>query len=255
MFSSFWRRPTVALIAILAVLLPISLIGIQSTASASNAQPVKLMYYSQTHNPTCRSAFGGQKLCITASPTGLTFKWTGYTFNIKPGCKVGCLWSEGIDINGPDISFSKTYLVEWAGATYTKFVPLKRPDDYYGSASIANPCCFGAVAVSYRLIVPQVGNSNLAIRTTSPTLPGGKLGQRYLFRFYASGGKPPYRWIRIVSRTSNLPKGLVFYTTGPKAGTITGIPRQTGWFNVPVIVRDKVGHSAYMYLSWLTITS
>jgi hypothetical protein len=32
MFSSFWRRPTVALILVLAVLIPVSLIGIQSNS-------------------------------------------------------------------------------------------------------------------------------------------------------------------------------------------------------------------------------
>jgi hypothetical protein len=252
MFSSFWRRPTVALILVLAALIPVSLIGVQPIAS--NAQPAKSLGVSQTHNPTCHSAFAGQRLCITASPTGLTFKWTGYTFNIRPGCKVGCLWSEGVGIFGPDIGYSKTFTVGWAGATYTKFVPLKRPEEYYGAASIANPCCFDAVAVSYRLIVPQVGTSNLAIRTKSSTLPRGKLGQRYLFRFYANSGKPPYSWIQVVGRISYLPKGLYFISTGRKAGTITGIPRQTGGFNVPVIVRDKAGHSAYMY-SMLTITS
>jgi hypothetical protein len=39
MFSPFWRWPTVALILVLAALIPVSLIGIQSTAS--NAQPAK----------------------------------------------------------------------------------------------------------------------------------------------------------------------------------------------------------------------
>jgi len=244
MFSSFWRRPTVALILVLAVLIPVSLIGVQPTTS--NAQPTKSKGVSQTHNPTCQSAYDGQRLCITASPTGLTFKWTGYTFNIKPGCKVGCLWTEGINIIGPDIGYVKITGAEWAGATYTKFVPLKKPEDYYGSASMANPCCFDAVAVSYRLVVPQVGNSNLTIKPVQ--MPDGKLGQRYLFRFTASGGKPPYRWILIVSRTDYLPKGLYLIRTGPEAGTITGIPRQAWrWpFNVTLIVRDKVGHSAFM---------
>jgi hypothetical protein len=231
------------------VLIPVSLIGIQPTASY--AQPG----YPQTHNPTCRTAFGGQRLCITASPTGLTFKWTGYKFNIKPGCEVGCLWSEGIFISGSDIGYINSTGVEWAGATYTKFIPLKRPEDYSGSVSISNPCCFDAVAVNFNLVVPQVGDSNLAVRTTSSALPSGKLGQVYLFRFHASGGISPYRWIPVTDGIHYLPKGLYFHTTGPEAGTITGIPRQTGWFYISVIVRDKVGHSAYMYMSPLLITS
>ena len=175
MFSSFWRRPTVALTLVLATLIPVSMIGIQPTTSY--AQSAKSMGYSQTHNPTCKTAFGGQRLCITATPTGLRFRWTGYKFNIKPGCRVGCLWGEGIDINGPDIGYLNTTGAEWTGANHTKFIPLNRPEEYYGSASISNPCCFDDVAVSYRLIVPQVGNSNLAIRTTSSTMPDGKLAK------------------------------------------------------------------------------
>jgi hypothetical protein len=164
--------------------------------------------------------------------------------------------SAGVAISGPDIGFSKTFNVEWTGATYTRFVPLKKPDEYNGDASMCNPCNFGAVGgVSYNLVVPQVGDSNLAVRTTSSALPSGKLGQRYLFRFHASGGISPYRWIPVTDGIHYLPKGLYFHTTGPEAGTITGIPRQTGWFYISVIVRDKVGHSAYMYMSPLLITS
>jgi hypothetical protein len=252
MFSSFWRRPTVALTLVLAILIPVSLIGIQS--ATYGAQPKGSWSGPTTPNPTCKSAFSGQKLCITATPTGLKFKWTGYTFNAKkPGCKVDCLWSEGVSIFGDDIRYSRIFSVEWSGATYTKFVPLKTPEEYNGSASIGNPGSFYGVSVNFRLVVPQVGTSNLAIKFV--TMPGGKLGQKFLYRFTVTGGKPPYRWIRIVSKICQLPKGLDFYTTGPKAGTISGIPLQTGYFNVPVIVRDKVGHSAYMLTNWLIVTS
>jgi hypothetical protein len=54
---------------------------------------------------------------------------------------------------------------------------------------------------------------------------------------------------------SGLPKGLYIIRTGPEAGTITGIPQVTGSFWAPVIVRDKVGHSAFTLLNKLQVTS
>ena len=95
--------------------------------------------------------------------------------------------------------------------------------------------------------------SNLTI--TSNSLPAARVGVRYLFRFTARGGKPPYSWMVETCQFSGLPKGLYFIRTGPNAGTITGIPRVTGSFWVPVIVRDKVGHSAFTILNKLQVTS
>ena len=74
MFSSFWRRPTVALILVLTMLIPVSLIGVQPTAS--NAQPAKSLEGPDTPNPTIGKAFG-EKVVITATPYGLTSSFPG----------------------------------------------------------------------------------------------------------------------------------------------------------------------------------
>jgi hypothetical protein len=243
MFSSFWRRPTVALIAILAVLLPISLIGIQSTASASNAQPAKSLEGRDTPNPTIGKAFG-EKVVITATQYGLDFKFSGYTQGGR---------NTLISIEGQFCGVYREIPLSWKGTTYNHFVRLSKADNFYGQVPLNNPNSGWGVTITYRLVVPQVGTSNLTI--TSNLLPAARVGVRYLFRFTARGGKPPYRWMLISGRFSGLPKGLYFIRTGSEAGTITGIPQVTGSFSVPVIVRDKVGHSAFTLLNQLQVTA
>jgi len=241
MFSSFWRRPTVALTMVLAILIPVSLIGVQPTAS--NAQPAKSLEGPDTPNPTIGKAFG-EKVVITAMPGGLDFKFSGNPQGLR---------NANISVESPICGRDKDIQLIWKGPTYNYFLRLNRPDNYIGQVPLPNPNGGWGAEISYRLVVPQVGTSNLTI--TSNSLPAARVGVRYLFRFTARGGKPPYSWMVETCQFSGLPKGLYFIRTGPNAGTITGIPRVTGSFWVPVIVRDKVGHSAFTILNKLQVTS
>ena len=240
MFSSFWRRPTVALTMVLAILIPVSLIGVQTVAFGTQRTPTE--YPVKSHNPTCMSAFG-DTVCITATPNGLRFKWTGETYYAGAKyCPIGC-GDEDYLVQGPWTHVAIVNEVKWEGSSsHTVFVRLKKPDDYQGFATLIDPAGGYGTALDYTLIVPQVGNSNLAITTTS--LPTAKLGVKYLARLHARGGKPPYSWTSVLS----LPAGLTLIRTGPKAGTIIGILRQIGDGIKPIIVNDKIGHAAYQQL-------
>jgi len=242
MFSSFWRRPTVALTLVLSTLIPVTMIGIQSTASASNVQPAKSLEGPDTPNPTIGRAFG-EKVVITATPSGLDFKFSGYTQGVR---------SSLISIQGQFCDIDKQISLIWKGPTYNYFLRVNKADNFYGQVPLNNPNSGWGVTITYRLVVPQVGTSNLTI--TSNSLPAATVGVRYLFRFTARGGKLPYSWMIVTGKFSGLPKGLYFIRTGPNAGTITGIPQITGSFSVPVIVRDKVGHSAFTRLNNLQVT-
>ena len=68
------RQLSIALM--LAVFVPISVLGIQTLAFAARNPAIGS---AKAHNPTCGSAFG-ERVCVTASPTGLTFKWSGYSY-------------------------------------------------------------------------------------------------------------------------------------------------------------------------------
>ena len=233
MFSSFWRRPTVALTLVLAMLIPVSLIGIQSTAS--NAQPAK---GGPTYrNPACGSGFG-ETVCITANTAGFTYKWFGpaYSHGGVADITIASTWTN-ITINES---------VQWKGSTGTLFVPIKKPDYYMAWAS-EGPSTYLSHDFTSHFPMPDVGTSNLAITTTK--MPATSYGSRYLFRISARGGVRPYSWYPIIA----LPKGLTLIRTGPKSGTIEGTPLRTGNFFVPVLVHDKVGHAAYMVL-WLQVS-
>jgi hypothetical protein len=224
------------------VLLPISLIGIQSTASASNAQPAKSIEGRDTPNPTIGRAYGEESV-VTATPSGLDFKFSGIPVGLR---------NSQIGAQGVFCGVNKNILLNWKGPTYNYFLRLNKADNYYGETELPNPDGGWGVTFKYQLVVPQVGTSNLTIKSNS--LPAAMVGVKYLFRFSARGGKPPYSWMIVVGRFSGLPKGLYFVRTGPQAGTITGIPQVTGSFFVPVIVRDKVGHSAFTLLNKLQVT-
>jgi hypothetical protein len=227
------RRLNIALM--LAVFVPISVLGIQTLAFAARNPAIGS---AKAHNPTCGSAFG-ERVCITASPTGLTFKWSGYSY--RAGAK------ETLGIQGTWAGPGITQHVQWSGSgTHTVFVRLKTPDDYAGWVSLESPEGGVSKFINFSLVVPQVGASGLAVITKS--LPAAKLGIPYLFRLSARGGTRPYSWYPIV----NLPKGLTLLRTGSKAGTIAGTPlkvcnplNQPLW--VPVIVHDAAGHAAYAY--------
>jgi hypothetical protein len=205
----------------------------------------------RTHNPACASAFN-TSVCVTATNNGLWFHWWGKGFTDLAGqgnCGIAC-GGEGYEIEGGwGSSFVESKGVAWNNSTsHSVFVPLKKPDDYQVFACLGPTTGIG-ICFKFRLVVPQVGNSNLAITTlttsTTTLLPTAKIGERYLFRLTAHGGTPPYRWIPVL----NLPPGLTLIKTGPKAGTITGILRKIGGMFIPVIVRDRAGHSAYEFLA------
>jgi hypothetical protein len=159
------------------------------------------------------------------------------------GCGIGC-GSEVYTIYG---YWTETYYsgtVKWRNATsHSVFIRIKKPDIYQGTVGLANPVGGYGKGVNFQLVIPQVGTSNLAIDTAS--LPDYRMGVKYLAKLSASGGKPPYSWIPVM----NLATGLNLIRTGPKAGTITGIYRENRATWVLVIVRDKIGHSAFAALT------
>jgi hypothetical protein len=69
-----------------------------------------------------------------------------------------------------------------------------------------------------------------ALNITSLSLPGGLPGSGYSGSLTASGGKPPYIWT-----VSGLPAGL----SAAENGVISGIPTETGNFNLDVSVSDS----------------
>jgi hypothetical protein len=138
-----------------------------------------------------------------------------------------------------------TRVVEWNPSSYhSVFVPLKAPDDYYAYASLSNPQFGEGAEVEFRFIFPEAGNSDLAIKPF--TLPPGKVGVRYSFRFSATGGDPPYTWTLVKGPLTYLPRGLGFSGSGSEVGTIHGIPLKVECPYIAVIVHDRVGHAAYM---------
>jgi Putative Ig domain len=80
----------------------------------------------------------------------------------------------------------------------------------------------------------------LTITTPSP-LGIGVVGTPYSARLEASGGAPPYTWVRTVG---SLPPGLVLTSSGPSSGLISGTPASSGNFNFTAQVTDTVGRTA-----------
>ncbi|MDD4665947.1 MAG: putative Ig domain-containing protein, partial [Clostridia bacterium] len=68
----------------------------------------------------------------------------------------------------------------------------------------------------------------LAIETSS--LPCGLLGNSYLAKLTAKGGKPPYTW-----SSTDLPAGL---SLEPTTGEISGIPESEGTYDIQITVTD-----------------
>lgn len=66
--------------------------------------------------------------------------------------------------------------------------------------------------------------------------PLGTIGQSYSDDIAVSGGIAPYSYA-----LSNAPRDL---TIDPRTGVISGLPRETGSFDVVITVTDAVGHSA-----------
>jgi hypothetical protein len=248
-----FRRSIVAVPLILLA----SLGGVQAVASGS--QPRNPW---QSHNPTCGTAFG-ERVCMRASAAGLTVTWSGKGFLDKTylnECSVygqqyagNRLGTEGDSIcDAEDVSIHSfvggpevTQDAIWKMSTYHQtFVRMTKPGDYYAFAGLSRYLGPGA-EVKFDFIFPEVGNSDLTIKPY--TLPSGKVGVRYFYRFSATGGDPPYTWALIRSYFSYLPKGLGFIGSGPKAGTIHGIPLEVGEPLEAVMVHDRVGHAAFMF--------
>jgi hypothetical protein len=191
-------------------------------------------------NPLCHTIYG-DTLCITAFPTGLQFTWHDtYVTRQRNG-------SEDYIIQ-PEWTSPKLIAagVNWFDSkTKTVFVRLKKADCYQGNGTISNPKGGYGYILYYRYVVPEAGYSNLKVTTTS--LPPTTQGVHYSFRYSVTGGVKPYHWIPIIS----LPKGLTLIQSGPKAGTLFGVPLVHYSYGayIPLIVRDKLGHSAYTFLT------
>jgi uncharacterized protein (TIGR03437 family) len=97
-----------------------------------------------------------------------------------------------------------------------------------------------AIPVRVKDAEDQLGSGNLmlevgasALRMDSATLPNGRLGQNFTFRFNGSGGAPPYSF--------QLRSGAVPGLTLDPAGEMRGIPTLAGTFPLEVTVRDSTG--------------
>jgi hypothetical protein len=241
MFPSFRRRLTVVALAVF-LLFTFGLVGIQTTPSGSQTMKPSVSLFQQTHNPTCGSAFN-TSVCAWAYPNGIKIRWWGKGFTLwthNTLCGIGC-GSETYSIDGVWTYANYDGGMYWHNAaSHSVFIKINKPDIYDGNLSLSRLAGGYGKTVEFRLVVPQVGTSNLAVTTNS--LPDYRVGAKYLARLSASGGKPPYSWIR-------LPVSVITGLTLTRAGIITGIARlaHATWF--PVIVRDEVGHSAYALLS------
>jgi VCBS repeat protein/putative Ig domain-containing protein/List-Bact-rpt repeat protein/FG-GAP repeat protein len=80
-----------------------------------------------------------------------------------------------------------------------------------------------------------------ALNITTAVLKAGTNGRAYKGALKAAGGLKPYAW----SLIGNLPAGL---TLNSLTGAITGIPTQTGTFNLTFRVTDPAGGSAQKLL-------
>jgi hypothetical protein len=69
---------------------------------------------------------------------------------------------------------------------------------------------------------------------TTPSLPGGSVGQTYSATLGATGGNPPYTW-RLAAGSAKLPRGLrLNHATGVVSGTPTK-KSETSTFTVEVL--------------------
>jgi hypothetical protein len=148
-----------------------------------------------------------------------------------------------ITIDGTWTVYWKNLRPEWHGVTtWSYFLHLKNADLYRVTDQFVPPMGGNGKTSTFSIIVPQVGSSNLAI--TSPSvLPVARQGGNYFYRLSVRGGVKPYTWLLL--NAVHLINGLKFN----KSGAISGRPEGTAInFPIPVIVRDKKGHSAYAFL-------
>ena len=243
-------------VAAVALVLLASLGGVQTVTSGFQVRNPW-----QSHNPTCGTAFG-ERVCMRASAAGLTVTWSGKGYLDKTyrnecsdygqqyaGNRLGTEGDSICDVEDMSIDNSlgapgRDIAAIWKMSSYHKmFVRMTKPGDYYAFASLSRYLGEG-VEVKFDFIFPEVGNSDLTIKPY--TLPAGKVGVRYFYRFSATGGDPPYTWAVVKCDVCYLPKGLGFIGSGPEAGTIHGIPLKVAEPYEAVMVHDRVGHAAFM---------
>lgn len=230
MTLSFRRRLTVALT--LSALVFASLIGYQPQAFGAQKVANSTVV---SHNPFCNSAFG-ERACFTAVSNGMYVKLSGL---LQKGANIVT-----VDIHGTWTDFIATRVfTEPMKASYNLFYPIKKMDEYIVEIGFTNPKGGKGKGFNEPMIVPENGMSNLAV--TSTALPPATAGRAYHFRFSVHGGVGPYTWYLLYPPFM----GMKFSKSGPNAGTLSGTPAGSiERYPVPVIVRDKKGHSAYAYL-------
>jgi hypothetical protein len=104
--------------------------------------------------------------------------------------------------------------------------------------------CTLVIGCLFVLSPTVVGATTQPLTVTTPYyLPDGTVGQSYSYQLQASGGTPPYNWVKR-HPDSVLPYGLSMSSSG----VISGVPVVAGTDDFTVIVQDTTGSYAYGYL-------
>lgn len=157
-----------------------------------------------------------------------------------PTGEVGLFYQASFEVVGG----SPPYVVSVAAGALPAGLKLGSP------TIIGTPTLAGSKRFTIR-VTDQLGTSvskiftlnilrALSISTTS--LRAGVLGRSYAASLRATGGKTPYTWLLT---SGNLPTGLSLQSA---TGTITGLPTQTGVFNLTFQVTDPLGGQAHKNL-------
>ncbi len=113
-----------------------------------------------------------------------------------------------------------------------------------GIAAIPNPCVAsrvtragGDVQVTVRTAAASIWSfgvnaSRGGLRIWTAAIPTARLGQKYYVPLTGLGGTAPYKWKKL----TKLPKGLKMKS---KTGVISGTPKQSGTFLLPIQIKDK----------------
>ena len=103
------------------------------------------------------------------------------------------------------------------------------PGEYWFDATVTDST--GEAHVGATLSLSVIGNG-LAIVTTRPDLPWGRVGSEYSARLTAAGAPSPYFW-----NADGLPRGLSISAKG----TISGAPTEAGDFQIVAHVHNLAG--------------
>jgi putative Ig domain-containing protein len=115
------------------------------------------------------------------------------------------------------------------------------------ATSTADPTKSATAIVNVDLAQPPATTAALALTSTS--LPDATEGTPYTAALQASGGKTPYHWSL---QAGSLPGGFSF---DAGKGTINGITRQAGAFNLTAAVTDAAGQTVSRKLALSVSTS